>query len=394
MARKSTGTRIDVFVVADAVLISLACLMIFMAYREINAAPVRYAQNMAQTLLAVGDDLSSEDLLSHLRLGDGGQAELARRLNSERQELHAAQPGVNVQIYSNHPDYKRLSAPADAFYETSIHQVSEGAPITGQVVHNGSQSFYRAAVPLHAAKDCRDCTQRGVADYKRGDLVGLREVSVPIGGEYAQIIGKLLYAFAALALALAGVLGIIFPLLKRVHAERASISHRAQTLEIEAVTDVLTGLFNRRYFEQAMQRYLQEFNDVGGSLGLLILDLDHFKHVNDTYGHDAGDMVVKEVALRLKAITRENDVVARIGGEEFAVLTPYVGRQQLVAVAERYREMIGSLKINVGSAVLRPTISVGVATNVDSVIDARQLFKDADTKLYEAKRNGRNRIAA
>ncbi|MCB1461138.1 MAG: GGDEF domain-containing protein [Nitratireductor sp.] len=394
MARKTHSARLDLFVVADAVLISLACLLIFMAYREINAAPVRHAQVVAQTLLGVGDDFANEDVLSGMRLGNDGQAELARRLNSERQEIHAVHPGAQVGIYSTHPDYTRLSEPGDSFYENALHQLREGSLISGQLVRDGSFSFFRAAAPLLAAKDCFDCAERGVETYKRGDVVGLREVKVPIGNEYARIIGKLLYAFATLAIALACVLGIIFPMLRRVRVERANMNDLAETLEMQAVTDALTGLFNRRYFEQALQRYLDEFNEVGSALGLLIFDLDHFKQINDAHGHDAGDMVLKEVALRLKAITRENDVVARIGGEEFAVITPFVGREQLMVVAERYREMIGSLKIDVGDVILRPTISVGVATNDGGGGEAQDLFKAADTKLYEAKRNGRNRVAA
>jgi two-component system cell cycle response regulator len=125
-----------------------------------------------------------------------------------------------------------------------------------------------------------------------------------------------------------------------------------------------------------------------------VFDLDHFKKVNDTYGHDAGDMVLREVALRLRAITRDNDVVARIGGEEFAVITPYATTEQLLSVAERYRTMISSLNVQIGNVVLKPTISIGVATNSDGTDNAQDFFKAADRKLYQAKREGRNRVAA
>lgn len=394
MARKSTSARIDLFVVADAVLISLACLLILLAYREINSAPVRHAQTLAQALLTVGDDFKNTDLLSDLRLGDDGEAELARRLNTERKQFSSAHPGAWVEIYSNHPDYKGLSAPADDFYESALAQTHEGLIIAGKVMRTGAIDYFRAVTPLYAARDCIVCAERGVPDYKRGDIIGLREVRVPISNEYAQTIGKLLYAFATLAIALACVLGIIFPMIKRSRAERATMNDLAQSLEMQASTDALTGLFNRRHFEQTLARFFEEFRDSEDALGLLIFDLDHFKQINDTHGHDAGDMVLKEVALRLKAITRENDVVARIGGEEFAVITPHVGQGQLVAVAERYRSMISSLKVDIGSVILRPTISVGVATNAGDIDDAQYLFKAADRKLYEAKRSGRNRVAA
>ncbi|MGB7285369.1 MAG: GGDEF domain-containing protein, partial [Salaquimonas sp.] len=130
------------------------------------------------------------------------------------------------------------------------------------------------------------------------------------------------------------------------------------------------------------------------TLGLLILDLDHFKNVNDNYGHDVGDMVLKEVALRMRAICREHDVVARLGGEEFALITPYAGMDQLLGVAERYREMVEALAIKTGNVVIRPTVSIGVATNENGTDNVDDLFKAADRKLYQAKNSGRNRVAA
>ena len=171
---------------------------------------------------------------------------------------------------------------------------------------------------------------------------------------------------------------------------RASIT---QTIEM-AVTDPLTGMHNRRYFERALAGYLKEFNAVGATLGLLILDLDHFKSINDNYGHDVGDIVLKEVALRMRAISREHDIVARLGGEEFAVITPFANREQLLGVAERYRNMVEALAIKHGNIIIRPTVSIGVATNDGELDNADDLFKSADQKLYQAKNSGRNRVAA
>jgi len=99
-------------------------------------------------------------------------------------------------------------------------------------------------------------------------------------------------------------------------------------------------MHKRRYFEEVLKRYLSEFNKLGAMLGLLILDFDHFKSINDNYGYDVGDLVLKEVALRMRAISREHDVVAWLGGEEFAVITPFANREQLLAVAECYRKIV------------------------------------------------------
>lgn len=186
----------------------------------------------------------------------------------------------------------------------------------------------------------------------------------------------------------------IYPASKRDLKERTQMSKETVSLQKQATTDALTGMNNRRYFEEALNDYLREFNNIGATLGLLVLDLDHFKSVNDNFGHDVGDLVLREVALRLRAGSREHDIVARLGGEEFAVITPYATKEQLLSIAERYREMIGILKIKTGSNVICPTVSIGVATNENGENNPDDLFKAADRKLYEAKKAGRNRVAA
>jgi len=201
----------------------------------------------------------------------------------------------------------------------------------------------------------------------------------------------------ALCSVLAGVvfsICVVSPTMRRSKQERSRMDRRAENLQKQATTDPLTGMHNRRYFEQALAGYLSEFNKIGATLGLLILDLDRFKNVNDNYGHDVGDLVLREVALRMRATCREHDIVARLGGEEFAVITPYANREDLLGVAERYRVMVESLKIKSGNVIIRPTVSIGVATNEDPATSADDLFKAADTKLYQAKNAGRNQVAA
>lgn len=202
---------------------------------------------------------------------------------------------------------------------------------------------------------------------------------------------------ATLAILLAGFcfsLFVLAPTLQKVSSERTEMDERAQNLARQATTDPLTGMHNRRYFEEALKGYLREFNRMGATLGLLILDLDHFKSVNDNYGHDMGDLVLKEVALRMRAVCREHDVVARLGGEEFALITPYANREQLLGVAERFRSMVEALAIRNGNIIIRPTVSIGVATNEGGVDNIEDLIKAADRKLYQAKHAGRNRVAA
>jgi len=214
------------------------------------------------------------------------------------------------------------------------------------------------------------------------------------GGSLAYGEKIMLFAMGSMLGGIVFSLAVVSPVMKRSKQERFQMDRRAESLQKQATTDPLTGMHNRRYFEEALKGYLSEFNKLGATLGLLILDLDHFKNVNDNYGHDVGDMVLKEVALRMRAICREHDVVARLGGEEFALITPYANRDQLLGVAERYREMVEALSIRSGNVIIRPTVSIGVATNEDGCDSVNDLFKAADNKLYQAKNSGRNRVAA
>lgn len=173
----------------------------------------------------------------------------------------------------------------------------------------------------------------------------------------------------------------------------ASLSARSRNLEQAALTDGLTGMQNRRYFDDALKEYLHEFRRIDRPVGLMILDLDHFKLVNDTYGHDAGDEVLRSVAKCLKSMTRYHDVVARLGGEEFAVVVPNMDIELLQRVADRMRKAIAALSIETSGVQLNVTSSVGLAL-WDKEETAEEFYRRADKQLYEAKRQGRNRVCA
>lgn len=173
----------------------------------------------------------------------------------------------------------------------------------------------------------------------------------------------------------------------------ASLSERSRTLEQAALTDGLTGMQNRRYFDDALREYLGEFGRIDRPVGLMILDLDHFKQVNDTYGHDAGDEVLRSVAKCLKSMTRYHDVVARLGGEEFAIVAPNMDIELLQRFAERMRKAIAGMAIEAGGIQLNVTSSFGIAL-WDREETAEEFYRRADKQLYEAKRQGRNRVCA
>lgn len=158
-------------------------------------------------------------------------------------------------------------------------------------------------------------------------------------------------------------------------------------------TDHLTGLFNRRYLMEALEKEFQRNLRKKGNLSLIILDIDHFKKVNDTYGHLQGDIVLNKVALQLQKELRSYDIAARYGGEEFVALLPDAVLKEATFVAERVRLAVQGTKFSGALASLTLTVSMGIATlptpdgtTVDNFI------KMADDALYRAKANGRNRV--
>lgn len=193
---------------------------------------------------------------------------------------------------------------------------------------------------------------------------------------------------------------LIYPLIRtqvkeqgELRAMTESLSARSQTLEHAALTDALTGMQNRRYFDDALREYLEEFRRIGKPVGLMLLDLDHFKAVNDNHGHDVGDEVLRRVAKCLQEFTRYHDIVARMGGEEFAIVAPNMDVHKLTKFAERIRAAVSELAITSGNVRLRITTSVGLAV-WDSKETPEAFYRRADGLLYQAKRRGRNRVCA
>ena len=157
--------------------------------------------------------------------------------------------------------------------------------------------------------------------------------------------------------------------------------------------DGLTQVFNRRYFEDAIERELSRSRRYTRPLSLVLLDIDHFKKINDTYGHLAGDAVLKEVALTVRSRTRREDVFARFGGEEFALLLPEVDQKGALQLAEKARKLVEKHSFIFDGEDIPVTMSAGVATLVKKSENPAELIRRADEKLYEAKTGGRNRVA-
>jgi diguanylate cyclase (GGDEF)-like protein/PAS domain S-box-containing protein len=181
----------------------------------------------------------------------------------------------------------------------------------------------------------------------------------------------------------------------------ANESLRSQLQEIEqlqvalreqAIRDSLTSCFNRRYLDETLERELSRARREGYPLALVILDLDHFKQINDTYGHQAGDAALKELANQLRSDIRHEDVLCRYGGEEFVILMPRMPLGIAAERAERWRRAIAEIRVRFGSFELAFTTSAGVAAYPDHARMPDDLMQSADQALYVAKNEGRNRV--
>jgi len=179
---------------------------------------------------------------------------------------------------------------------------------------------------------------------------------------------------------------------QKVKARTFELTNANQKLKELAGTDVLTGLLNRRAFMEEAQTKFQLAKRYQRPLSFLMIDIDHFKRVNDTYGHQAGDLVLTEFSKIIKGCLRETDVLGRIGGEEFAVILPETGVDQTTELTERLLETIRKTTTVIDAdRKISITASIGLATVPPLSIDVDKVMNEADRALYEAKSKGRDR---
>lgn len=171
-----------------------------------------------------------------------------------------------------------------------------------------------------------------------------------------------------------------------------TIRAQRDMMQALALFDSLTGVYNRRAFEARLEDECQRCQRYQHPLSLIFFDLDHFKSVNDRYGHLVGDGVLRWFAQKLQELVRSFDVVARFGGEEFCVILPETAGRQALGVAERVREAIASEPCKLDDLALKVTVSGGIAESRGQMNCAAALIRAADEALYEAKKRGRNRV--
>ncbi len=179
---------------------------------------------------------------------------------------------------------------------------------------------------------------------------------------------------------------------RRILRLQDDLIHAREDLRFQATHDGLTGAWNRDAVIGLLRREMERASRSQSHTSLLLLDLDHFKKVNDTYGHPAGDAVLKEIVLRISQVIRSYDLLGRYGGEEFAVVLPNCNHEQAVQSAERIRAAVCESPVRAGEVLIPITVSIGAAMASSGTSDA-DLLAQADGALYRAKHAGRNRVA-
>jgi len=234
---------------------------------------------------------------------------------------------------------------------------------------------------------CRSASAYAVAHDRLGDYV-LKQMSLIRSGEDRPLKIRLasgeVIQFRCKALPDGGRL--------LTYGNVSDLIRETEALERLASIDGMTGLNNRRNFMELAESEWARFKRYGRPLALLMIDVDHFKSVNDTYGHDIGDEVIRAVADTLQKQKRVPDIAGRLGGEEFALLLPEATLDSAVAAAERLRGLVEVQVITVDGQHIPVTISVGASAVQIETLGIEELIKQADVALYEAKRSGRNRV--
>jgi diguanylate cyclase (GGDEF)-like protein len=279
---------------------------------------------------------------------------------------------------------------------------------TGEIHHATSGAGLATPAPLDPSsvvgEACRNGTVQVLEDARAAaagsSLYGVaRAVSTP-GSVSIVPLAKDGRVLGALVLEADGVGALTLEdarhvtVLAAVVAGSLELAWSFAEVDRRARTDPLTGLYNRMHFGEQLQRTLAEADRFNQPLSLVVADVDHFKKVNDSWGHEAGDAVLKAVARIVQEGVRSVDVCVRYGGEEIAMLLAQTDSAHAVEVAERLRARIASTVVRHGGSEIAVTASFGVATYPETVKVRDQLFPSADKALYIAKQEGRNRVRA
>ncbi|OGU08676.1 MAG: hypothetical protein A2X82_20030, partial [Geobacteraceae bacterium GWC2_55_20] len=274
----------------------------------------------------------------------------------------------------------------DAFERDALRKLENGINEVSKVDRTAKGVFYRYVAPLYYETTCNRCHSH--QGYNNGDIRGGISISIPMDKLVDEMKLSRLYTLFGFIVVFGTMFLILFIIARRFMRE---LSFAQSELEKSACTDSLTGLFNRKTAEIRFKEEISRHIRTGEPLSCLMLDVDHFKSVNDNHGHQIGDMALVEVARIVSELSRQADVVFRYGGEEFLVLLTNTPLQSALIIAERMRIKVEEETANLRDGSLSVTISCGVVEYCDNE-SVEKFIGRADAALYRAKDNGRNRV--
>lgn len=303
-------------------------------------------------------------------------------------ELGTSITGVLGHITSNNPI--RPGNRPDAWEKVALTRFERGANEVWQKQRMNRSEYLRFMKPLVVEKSCLPC--HGKQGYKVGQIRGGISVSVPLAPFLASAReSRFLHSMTHLVLWFLGAAGLVLCI--RMLNIRLRERH-AMELELHrlATTDPLTGASNRGHLMDRAQEEFQRSKRYQTPMSVLMLDIDHFKKINDRYGHQTGDQALKQIAQTVQAGMRQSDLFGRYGGEEFMALLPHTDGQSAKRMAENLRKTLAGMAIQNHKGPIRLTVSIGVSQARPDDIFLDEVVKRADEALYAAKQGGRNRV--
>lgn len=307
-------------------------------------------------------------------------------MTREISEILAEQGGATFRLTSLDP--VNASNRPDEWEREQLQAFRTSSEARETVVRTDAGRVYRYIVPLIAQDDCLRC--HAVRGDRVGDVRGAISVSVPMSGIDARRQSDAIWLGVLVLIGSAAFFGFVDMSTRRTTRQLEEAEAELSRL---ATTDTLTGLANRRTILARLADEHARAARTGHTYGVLAIDIDHFKHVNDTHGHICGDDVLAAVAACLSDSLRAYDFVGRTGGEEFLAVVPETDLGTLIVVAERARASVEAQSVACGGDTVHVTVSVGAAIGgADQTPEA--VISRADAELYRAKDTGRNRVCA
>ena len=276
----------------------------------------------------------------------------------------------------------------DSFEQAALMKFDQGAMEYFSYETRDKEILYRYMAPLVTRQPCLQCHEQ--QGYRDGDVRGGISVTITATDMMRQIKLNQYY----IILSAIGILTLIFAIFRFISQMFIKeIKESEQQLMDMASRDFLTGLLNRREAFRRIGEEVSRSSRSGKPISFIMIDIDHFKQINDTYGHSTGDFVLKELSRHLKEIMRDYDIVCRYGGEEFLVVTPEATREKAQELAERIRNMAMQLVIPLSTEMKKVdiTVSAGVALMIEGE-NFEKVLTRTDAALYRAKESGRNCI--